>query len=278
MARSVTRAGWAQLWRLLGIAGYVLLMVALFHKNLTVPETRGVALLGFATALSLAVGYELSMRGWHSDWGLPIVLGIPAIVGAGYGIWQFLFTPIPPAGPLQAADEPMPPYICREKPKADDLVMFLGTSQVIGEGPGPFTPLRATDCATVKLIRRGKGLVVEAFGIDNTNSLAYSVRENRLDLAMVTGLRARRPDPSTFILADRFNQEVIYVRYLNPGAVRIRGRFLCGANPQVVVRDEGTWVGGLRLRGVQIGQRPTKGHVCATMGPGMSYGIHVRDG
>ncbi len=65
-----------------------------FTKNLTVPETRGIALLGFATGLSLAVGYELSMRGWHSDWALPIVLGIPAIVGAGYGIWQFLFTPI----------------------------------------------------------------------------------------------------------------------------------------------------------------------------------------
>ncbi len=95
----------------------------------------------------------------------------------------------------------MPPSICREKPEVDDLVMLLGTSQVIGKGPGPFTPLLATDCATVKLIRRGKGLVVEAFGIDNTNSLAYSVRENRLDLAMVTGLRARRPDPSTFILA-----------------------------------------------------------------------------
>jgi hypothetical protein len=267
-----------QLWRLLGIAGYVLLMVALFHKNLMVPETRGIALLGFATGLSLAVGYELSMRGWHSDWGLPIVLGMPAIVGAGYGIWQFLFPSVPPAGPLQAADEPMPPSICREKPKADDLVMLLGTSRVIGKGPGPFTPLLATDCSTVKLIRRGKGLVVEAFGIDNTNSLAYSVRENRLDLAMVAGLRARRPDPSTFILADRFNQEVIYVRYLNPGAVRIRGRFLCGANPQVVVRDGGTWVGGIRMRGVIVGQRPTKGHVCATMRPGMPYGIHVRDG
>lgn len=278
MTRPVTRAMWAQLWRLLGIAGYVLLMVALFHKNLMVPETRGVALLGFATALSLAVGYELSMRGWYSDWGLPIVLGTPAIVGAGYGVWQFLFTPVPPTGALLAASEPTPLSTCRGAPVRGDLVMLLGTSRVIGKGLGPFTPLLATDCPTVKLIRRGEGLMVEAFGIDNTNSIAYSVRENRLDLAMVTGLRARRPDPSTFILADRFNQEVIYVRYLNPGVVRIRGRFLCGANPQVVVRDEGTWVGGLRLRGVQIGQRPTKGRICTTMGPGKPYGIHVRDG
>jgi hypothetical protein len=262
----------------MGIAGYVLLMLALFHKNLVVPETRGIALLGFATALSLAVGYEMNMRGWYSDWALPIVLTIPAVIGAGYGVWQFLFAPIPPTGPLVAAGEPMPSSICRESPKPGELAMFLGTSRVIGKGPGPFTPLLAMACPTVKLIRRGKGLVVENFGYDNTNSIAYSVRENRLDLAMVTGLRVRRPDPSTFILADRFNQEVIYVRYLNPGAVRIRGRFLCGENPQVVVRDEATWVGGIRMRGVIIGQRPTKGRACATMGPDTPYGIHVRDG
>ena len=261
------------------MAGYFLLMLALFHKNLMVPETRGIALLGFATALSLAVGYELSVRGWHSDWGLPVVLAIPAVIGAGYGFWQFLTTPVPPTGPLLAANEPTPPSVCRENLQAGDLAMFLGTSRVIGQGPGPFVPLLATECPTVKLIRRGSGLMVEAFGIDNTNSFAYAVRENRLDLATVTGLKTRRPDPSTFILTDRFNQEVIYVRYLNPGAVRLRGRFLCGANPQVVVRDEVTLVGGFRMRGVQIGQRPTRGGVCARLGPGgPPYGIHVQNG
>jgi hypothetical protein len=254
-------------------------MLALFHKNLVVPETRGVAVLGFATALSLAVGYEMSMRGWHSDWGLPVVLAIPALIGAGYGFWQFLTAPVPPTGPLLAAAEPTPPSTCRDDPAPGDLVILLGTSRVIGRGAGPFVPLLATDCPAVKLIRRGNGLVVEAFGIDNTNSFAYAVRENRLDLVTVTGLKTRRPDPSTFILADRFNHEVIYVRYLNPGAVRLRGRFLCGANPQVVVRDDATLVGGFRMRGVQIGQRLTKGRVCARMGPGgPPYGIHVRKG
>lgn len=272
------RHAWAALRRWTGIAGYTLLMLLLFHKNLTVPETRGIALVGFAAAMSLAVGYELSMRGW-GDWALPAVLIIPVIVGGGYGFWQFLTRPVPPTGPLLAANEPTPPSVCREKAQGDDLVIALGTNRVIASGPGPFTPLLANACPTVKLVRRGKGLVVEGFGYDNTNSLAYSIRETRLDMVMVPGLRARRPDPSTFVLADSFNQDVIHVRYLNPGAVRIRGRFLCGANSQVVVRDEGIWVGGLRLRGVQIGQRPTRGRVCARMGPGgPAYGIHVRSG
>lgn len=275
---SVRRERWAVARRWIGIAGYTLLMLALFHKNLVVPETRGIAIVGFVTALSLAVGYELSKRG-HEAWALPVVLAFPGIIGGGYGFWQYLTRPVPPTGPLLAAADPLPPSACREKPHGDDLVMLLGSSRVIGKGPGPFVPLLATDCPTVKLFRRGKGLVVEAFGIDNTNSFAYSVRENRLDLATVTGLRTRRPDPSTFVLVDRFNQEVIYVRYLNPGAVRIRGRFLCGENPQVMVRQDGTWIGGFRIRGVMVGERPTKGRLCATMGPGgPPYGIHVRKG
>lgn len=270
--------GWVVAWRWAGIAGYTLLMLLLFHKNLIVPETRGIALIGFATAMSLAVGYELSMRG-RGDWALPIVLLLPALIGGSYAVWQFLTRPVPPTGPLLAANEPTPPSVCRDKAQGDDLVIALGSNRVIVAGAGPFTPLLANECPTVKLIRRGRGLVVEGFGYDNTNSLAYSIRDTRLDMVMVPGLRARRPDPSSFVLADSFNQDVVHVRYLNPGAVRIRGRFLCGANSQVVVRDEGIWVGGLRLRGVQTGQRRTRGRVCARMGPGgPAYGIQVRSG
>ena len=72
------RQAWAIARRWTGIAGYTLLMLLLFHKNLTVPETRGIALVGFVTAMSLAVGYELSMRG-RGDWALPVVLLMPAV-------------------------------------------------------------------------------------------------------------------------------------------------------------------------------------------------------
>ena len=53
----ITRETWVDVRRLLGIGFYVLLLLALFHKNLMVPETRGIAVLGFAASLSLALGY-----------------------------------------------------------------------------------------------------------------------------------------------------------------------------------------------------------------------------
>lgn len=83
---------------MLGIAGYVLMALLICHKNLVVPETRGVALLGFATLLSVAVGYELSVRGFASDWVLPVVLAIPAATGSiqawGHGCLRHRHPPV----------------------------------------------------------------------------------------------------------------------------------------------------------------------------------------
>jgi hypothetical protein len=174
------------------------------------------------------------------------------------------------------AGEPSPSLSCREKPGPDDLVMAFGTNRIIGRGRGPFSPIQATDCPTVKLIMRDGGLIVEAFGTDSNNDIAYGVRDNRLVKSYVPALHARRPDRSSFVLLDRFDQEVIYVRYLNRNAVRIRGRFLCGANPQVVIHDAYTLVGGFRMAGGMIGQRKTRGHVCASMKSGDPYGIHIK--
>ncbi|HKY19150.1 MAG TPA: hypothetical protein VJL82_09470 [Rhizomicrobium sp.] len=82
-------------------------------------------------------------------------------------------------------------------------------------------------------------------------------------------LRPFRPDPHSIVVLDRFDKEVLYVRYLNPNAVRIRGRFLCGTAPQAVIRDDVIWVGGVRIGGVFLGQRPAAGHVCATVEAGV---------
>ena len=265
-----------EIWRLFWLLAVCLLVLAVFHNSIVTPETRGAALLGFATVLSVAIGYELTVRNLSMNLVLFIVSMIPVLTGTGYLVWKHFFTPPEPHGPLVVAGEPSPPLACREKPGPDDLVMAFGTNRVIGRGRGPFSPIQATDCSTIKLIERDGGLIVEAFGFDWNNDVAYGIRDNRLDTVFVPGLHARRPDRSSFVLLDRFDQEVVYVRYLNRNAVRIRGRFLCGENPQVVIRDEHTLVGGLRIGGAMFGQRPTRGHVCASMNPGDPYGIHIK--
>jgi len=242
---------------------------------------RGPVVLAVATALSLLAAYELTLREVAPGWVLGCILGIQAVMGGGYLAW-LAFQPAPPTGPLLAAGEPSPPPGCHEVPAPDDpmpndLMMMFGTDRVIGKGPGPFMPLVVDDCVVLKLDRRGGGLMVQAFGYDWNNDIAFQVINNVYEPALQLQIRAFRPDRSTFVLLDRFDKEVLYVRYLNRAAVRIRGRFLCGEQPQAVIRDDVIWVGGVRIGGAYFGQRPTKGHVCATIKSG-GYGIAIRGG
>jgi hypothetical protein len=173
--------------------------------------------------------------------------------------------PPPPTGPLRPAGEPTPAIACREKPGRGDLVMAFGTNSVIGRGDGPFTPFKVTDCPVLSLKRTAKGLTVDDIGYDDNNDVAFLIRDGVYRPMQILELRVIRPDPSTFILLDRFRQEVVYVRYLNPGAVRIRGRFLCG-DAQAVITDNRIQLGGKRINGIWYGKRrPGPAHGCLTV-------------
>ena len=119
--------------------------------------------------------------------------------------------------------------------------------------------------------------MIQAFGYSWHGDIAFHVMGNVYEPDTALQLRALRPDRSTFLLLDRFDKEVLYVRYLNPNAVRIRGRVICGQAPQAIIRDDHILTGGVRIRGVFIGQQLAKGHRCATI-KGGEYGITIREG
>ncbi|HEX4637409.1 MAG TPA: hypothetical protein VH189_14580 [Rhizomicrobium sp.] len=225
-----------------------------------------VVVVAFATMLGLLVGLELLLRGVSQAWVLGGMLLIDAVVGSSYLVWRQIQPPVP-TGPLLAANDPTPSG-CGDEPKGSDLLMAFGTDRVLGKGPGPFTPILVDECVALKLLRRDGGLMVQAFGYSYTEDIAFHVMDNVYEPDTALKMRALRPDRNTFVLLDRFDKEVLYVRYLNPRAVRIRGRFLCGNAPQAVIRDDAILVGGVRLNGVFVGQHAIKGHACAITKPG----------
>jgi hypothetical protein len=233
---------------------------------------RPVVVLAAATMLGMLVALELLLREAPQAWVLGSMLLIDVAAGGSYLIWRQLQPPVP-AGPLIAANDPSPPG-CEDRPQAGDLLMAFGTDRVLGKGPGPFTPLLVDDCVALKLLRQDGGLMIQAFGYSYSGDIAFHVIDNVYEPDSTLKMRALRPDRSTFQLLDRFDKEVLYVRYLNAHAVRIRGRFLCGTAPQAVIRDDAILVGGVRIGGVFIGQSPAKGHVCATITAG-AHGIAI---
>jgi hypothetical protein len=234
---------------------------------------RPPVVLAFATGLGLLVALELLLREAPQAWILASMLLIDAAVYGSYLVWLHVQPPAP-AGTLIAAGDPTPSG-CGDEPGPGDLLMAFGTDRVLGKGQGPFMPLLVDDCVVLKLLRQGEGLMIQAFGYAYTGDIAFHVMDNVYEPDSPLRMRVLRPDRSTFQLLDRFDKEVLYVRYLNPHAVRIRGRFLCGEAPQAVIRDDAILMGGVRINGVFIGQHPAKGHACAIIRKG-DYGIVVK--
>lgn len=232
-----------------------------------------VAVLALVNALALLLAYELAIRDLPSGW---IAGGIFAVIGVSlvaYGGWLATRPPMP-TGPLLPANEATPQASCVEKIGPKDLVMAFGTNRAVGRGAGPYAPLKVADCGVMTLHRVGRGLMVRAFFYDFNGDVAFSVIDNLYEPTLPLQLRQFRPDPHTIVILDRFDKEVLYVRYLNLNAVRIRGRFLCGTAPQAVIRDDMILVGGVRISGAYFGQRRSRGHVCAAIKSG-AQGIAI---
>jgi hypothetical protein len=216
------------------------------------------------TLLSLLTTYELMIRDIEPQYALGAMAVIIATVLGGLGIWRGLQPP-EPSGALQPAGEAEPASLCPERPGDNDLAMYFATDRVVAKGAGPFAPFTVDGCPVLKLLRKGAGLTVEATGYDWTNDVAFMVRDNVYTPMEPLQLRVFRPDRSTFVLLDRFDQEVVFVRYLSRNAVRIRGRFLCGEAPQALIRDQGIFTGGVRIGGVYLGLRHAGGGLCVTV-------------
>ena len=253
---------------------FTALMIWGFHSGSSALSFGLIALLPMVTVPALLLAYELAIRDVRQGW---IAAGVFVPITASlmaYGAW-LATRPPPPTGPLLPAQEPTPQASCVEKVGPKDLVMAIGTDRAVGIGPGPFYPLLVGDCTVMSLRHVGRGMMVKAFFYDWNNDVAFSVIDNVYEPTMPLQLRPFRPDAHTLVILDRFDKEVLYIRYLNPNAIRIRGRFLCGEAPQAVIRDDTILVGGFRIGGVFFRQRPTKGHVCAAIKAG-TPGIAIR--
>lgn len=252
--------------RVLVATGVFLLM---FPHDLARPEVMG----ALATTLCLLAVVELSIRDISPNGLLIVVAAILLLAGVVWLVWHFLFPPPPePTGPLIPAGEPTPASTCPAKP--GDFVVALATNRVMApKDAKTVRPFMAHFCPGPTLTRTPQGLMVDALGYDWANDLVYMIQKNKLDYLMVAGLTFHRPDRSTLELLDRFGEPIVYVRYLNPNAVRIRGRWLCNEEEQLLIHDGGVRMGGVRISGVMFGTHPVPGNKCARVTSPKDNGI-----
>lgn len=149
-----------------------------------------------------------------------------------------------PTGPLVAGNAATPVTACAgTKIAANDLLMIVGTSGVIGRGKGPFVPFKAGSCPALSITRTSRGLTVNGFGYDSDNNVVYQIHQNVFDQIVGGYLTEHRPDPSRLTIGDDHGPTALDIHYLNKNAVRILGTFRCGDSAPVHVTEKGVFIG-----------------------------------
>ena len=209
------------------------------------PMHRVMALMVLAAVFSFAWFYEMTMRDQPMG---RVLAGVLAVMGGAVVLWLCLtlfVRPLPnDTAPLVAAGETLDAGSCAAPPGA--LTAQVGADRIIGRGRGAFAPFRVSSCPGPSLSLTPKGLVVDDFGYDGDGSVAFRIRHNLFDRIEGDWLHLHRPDPSSLGVYDEWENEILYVRYLGSGQVRLRGRFLCGDYPRVTVRRDSVTVGEAR--------------------------------
>jgi hypothetical protein len=209
------------------------------------PMHRTLALPTLVTIVSFVAFYELSLRDVPSG---AVLTAILALCGGAGALWLGLilfYRPLPnDHAPLRPASDHVADVCAAPK---GSMRVLLGHDQLVTGGKGPATPFRIASCPAPSLKRTAQGLTVSGFGYDDDGNAIWRLRDNQFARLQGDYLHVHRPDRASLGIYDKGEREVFFIRYLAPDAVRVRGRFLCGAAPLVSVGDDTIEIGGQRL-------------------------------
>jgi hypothetical protein len=136
-----------------------------------------------------------------------------------------------------------------DKPHArNDLLMAFGGDGVIGQGNGPFVPVRIGTCPALSVTRTPAGLMVNAFGFDSDDNVIYRIKDNKFEQVIGGFLQGHRPDRSTLVVSDDRGIEALSIRYLNANTIQVRGTFRCGNTKPVRIADDTVAIGGIAAK------------------------------
>ena len=148
-------------------------------------------------------------------------------------------------GWLSPADDPTPENACTHDPwgplvPSDAMVFIAGTNGAWTVEPGKSTVLKIDGTPFISAERNGSRLAIDAdvFG-DDAKLVARVIRNEFHLVATEYSYRERSEDRSTLKVFDPTGQEVLYIRYLNPHAVVIRGRFVTPEGNKAIISDQG---------------------------------------
>ena len=174
---------------------------------------------------------------------IPIGLTLATIAMAvGLGTVEFLPpmrpTEVEQTGSLQPEDDPMPPNACeRYGGVLPDSIFVIAGGATVTSNAAQFVPFSVDGFPILHLKRQNNEVYIDADVIDDGNLVARIKNNEFHVLSGGNTYVERRGDLSTLVVY-RNRTELLYIRFLNPKAIRIRGLFSApGKSPKAITDD-----------------------------------------
>jgi len=204
------------------------------------PESHLNGLLFLAAAFSLLSVYEFrnSKKGWRI--GIPIFLFVFAFI-ANWIIGPIQVPEVEVIGSLQPGNDPTPPIPCNPRPPDTALKIFIGKNVAFQRDATikKLIAIRVGSCPVATMEQTAAGIAVTASMYNSSGKLIVRIADGVMHI-MTNGITraTRNGDLSTLIVTDDSRNELLYIRYLNPTTLRIKGTFGCPGHALVQITDD----------------------------------------
>ncbi|MDQ4120533.1 MAG: SMEK domain-containing protein [Acidobacteriota bacterium] len=153
----------------------------------------------------------------------------------------------PLRGLLISANEPNP-SIKFGVIKPDYKAIYMGNSVAsISPDIQKFDLIRIADESIVEIKNVGSGLIINATIYDELGNIVATVRENIFRCNRLKTYEATNPDQHSILILDDSDKIVLYIRYLNPRALKVLGVFCHPERPAVTIKEDGIMLGNNRI-------------------------------
>lgn len=211
------------------------------------PESHTLAVLLFIAATIALLLLQVPVKPAMISSACVVVAGIAFLLIVGRAV------PKPHIGWLQPGSDPTTKCINPDSPDdANKVAVILGDTGFRTAKGTAIYPVVANVCQFLKLKITDNGLSLDANIFDINGAPIGTIRNNGFKIAGEDKFKFEETgDLTTVIVHDLKNNEILYVRWLNPKAIRVRGIFTCDKPEAVTVTVTNTEV---KAPYVQTGQ------------------------
>lgn len=158
-------------------------------------------------------------------------------------------TLVPLRGLLSPANDPIPEGADKVLPKKA-IAVFVGDVMVVSE-ESSFTLLKIADEETLSFEKTSDGMYINAVMRNDRDEVVARIAKNAFSVDTNKGYYTERPDTHTLLILTPDNRKALYVRYMNPSAMKVLGIFQYkGRTPMVI--EEGKPIPNFPLSNMRV--------------------------